>query len=288
MNNKLNNELNNEFSTGCEASPLDLRTFSFEGDGLTLGLSNVGESWANTDFIEDQHKVGICTAISMTMKARKHFNRDFCDDFQYLLQKKYIDGNWNEGSSALSSCKAGNKYGFLPAEEWHITTINDRKLSYAQYIKKLQAIPDKEIERLLTISKDFKIEAYAKINHDIESMAKAINENGSVIARFVLDNKWWKKPVVRLLPPTAPISGHLANITERTGDSYGVANSWGTDWADGGTAYGIWSEYKPTEMWQVWFADVPKEVQKQMTKQRTIINLLQKVVALYQKRNKKA
>jgi hypothetical protein len=280
--------MTNEYSTGAEASPLDLRTFTYQGDGLTLGSYSVGESWANTDLIEDQHRVGICTAISMTMKARKHFKRDFCDDFQYLLQKKFIDGNWNEGSSALSSCKAGNKYGFLPAEEWHITTINDRKLPYAKYIKKLQDVPDIEIERLLAIAKDYKIEAYAKINHDIESMAKAIKENGSVIARFVVDNKWWKKPIEPLRAPTEPISGHLINITKRVGESYRVANSWGTDWADGGTAYGIWSEYKPTEIWQVWFADVPNEVQKQMTKQRIIINLLQKVVALYQKMNKKA
>jgi hypothetical protein len=280
------------YSTGCEPSPYDLRTVTYSGDKAGEAPYEVGESWANTKYIEDQHKVGICTAISMTMKARKHYQRDFSDDFQYLLQKKFIDGNWREGSSALSACKVGNKYGFLPIEDWTHTKIEDRKLPYAEYIKKLQAIPDTEINRLLEISKKYKIQAYAKIANNIDAMASAINENGSVIARFVLDNRWYRRPIEPLRPPLNPISGHLVNITKRSGDSYRVANSWGTDWADGGTAYGIWSQYHPTEMWQVWFADVPQEVQKQLenrdTKIYALLTQVQKLVSLWQKKLKTA
>lgn len=274
--------MNKKYSTGAIESPYDVRTFTFSGDKAVEIPNLVGESWAGSQFIEDQFKVGICTAISVTMKARKHFGIDFSDDFQYLLQKKFIDGNWNEGSSAFSACKVGNKYGFLPASEWNHTTLKDRKISYAKYIKKLQSIPDAEIERLLTLSSKYKIAAYAKIANNINSAAAAIAENGSLIARFVIGNEWWTKPIEPLQKPLNPISGHLVNITKRHGDSYRIANSWGTDWAAGGTAYSLYSLYSPTEMWQVWFTDVPEEIQTQLTSKGQLLGrfkeILQKLI----------
>lgn len=281
-------------STGALPSPLDVRTFTYSGrdKATTKDLYIIGESWENTKYIEDQHSVGICTSISMTMKARKHYEMDFSDDFQYLLQKKFIDGNWNEGSSALSACKAGNKFGFLPQSEWTHTTINDRKLSYSRYISKLKAIPDEEINRLLKIAAKYKIEAYAKIAQNTEAMAAAIDENGSVIARFVIGREWYsstmnKDPEQPLRSPASPTSGHLVNITKRHGDSYRIANSWGTNWARGGTAWGLFTKSpmcRPTEMWQVWFADVPKEIEEQQQSKEelmgSLLELLQRLVIL--------
>lgn len=273
-----------KYPTGADESPYDVRTFIYTGDKGYKPPYEVGESWANTRLIEDQHKVGICTAISMTMKARQYYGSDFSDDFQYLLQKKFIDKNWNEGSSALSACKVGHKYGFLPASEWQYTTVNDRKLSYSKYIKLLQAIPDIEIERLLGISKRFKIEAYAKIANNIEAMAAALDENGSLISRFVIGKEWYTGKVEPLQKPLKPVSGHLVNITKRHGDSYRIANSWGTDWATGGTAYGMFSVNPPTEMWQVWFTDLPKEIQSQVDQRVALLgqvkDLLQKLITL--------
>lgn len=277
------------YPTGAEESKYDIRTFEYSGtDKASEDTWEVGESLANTEYIEDQHKVGNCTAISLTMKARRHYGIDFSDDFQYLLQKKFIDKDWKEGSSALSACKVGKNYGFLPASEWTHTTIADRKLPYSKYIAKLRAIPDKEIERLLALSSEYKIEAYAKIANNIESLASAIAENGSVIARFVIGKEWWSKPIEPLRAPHSPISGHLVSITKRHGRSYRIANSWGTDWADGGTAYGFYDIYSPTEMWQIWFADVPNEIKKQQEKINTlqwqVLGLLQQLIELYQKR----
>lgn len=108
-------------STGGLSSPLDVRTFTYVGDKSIQSPYLIGESWEDTEYIEDQHQVGICTSISVTMKARKHFGIDFSDDFHYLLQKKYIDRNWKEGSSAHSACKVGHIYGFLPVSEWKHT-----------------------------------------------------------------------------------------------------------------------------------------------------------------------
>jgi hypothetical protein len=273
-----------KYPTGADESPYDIRTFTYSGDKATTAPYEVGESWAGTEYIEDQYKVGICTAISTTMKARQHFKMDFSDDFQYLLQKKFIDKNWNEGSSAFSACKAGHTYGFLPASEWAHTTIDDRKLSYTKYIKKLQSIPDAEIARLILIASKYKIAAYAKITNHTDAMAAAIAENGSVISRFVIGKEWWTRPIEPLRASKAPISGHLVNITKRHGDSYRIANSWGTDWADGGTAYGLYSKYAPTEMWQVWFADIPKDIQVQLDQRQQMLgqiyNLLQKLISL--------
>lgn len=287
-----------EHATGALASPFDLRTFVYNGlDKAGENIYEVGESWEHSKFIEDQHSVGICTSISMTMKARKHFDIDFSDDFQYLLQKKFIDGNWNEGSSAFSACKVGHKYGFLPQSEWNYTSINDRKLSYDKYITKLRAIPDAEINRLLAIAAKYKIKAYAKIAQNTEAMGAAISENGSLIARFVTGKEWYssvmnKNPEQPLRQPAIPVSGHLVNITKRHGDSYRIANSWGTDWARGGTAYGLFSGVpmcRPTEMWQVWFADIPQEIDEQLEQRKRLLgqikDLLQQLLELLRLQN---
>jgi hypothetical protein len=270
-------------SLGAEPSIYDVRTFTYD---KALDVYEVGESWANSPFIEDQHKVGICTAISMTMRARKHFGIDFSDDFQYLLQKKFIDQNWREGSSAFTACKVGKQYGFLPQNEWTHTTMEDRKKSYDKYIAKLKAIPDEEINRLLEIAAKYKLQAYAKVKVTPETVASAISETGSCIARFVVGKEWWTGKVEPLRPAVTPISGHLVNITRRKGDSYRIANSWGTDWADGGTAYGLFNQNPPTEVWQVWFADVPEPIQKQIDTRASvkgkILDLLQEIIKLVQ------
>ena len=282
--------------TGAEPSSLDLRTFTYKGlDKSSRSPNEVGESWEHTKYIENQHRVCICTSISLTMKARKHHDKPFSADFQYLLQKRIIDGNWREGSSARSACKVGHKFGFLPQSAWKHTTMADRSLSYSKYIKKYKAIPNSEIDRLLEISKEYKIEAYAKIRQHPDAIGAAINENGSLISRFVIGKEWYsinmnKNPEQPLQTPKEPTSGHLVNITKRHGYSYRIANSWGTKWARGGTAWGNFIDCQPTEMWQVWFSDIPQEIEDQIKSKEelmgTIIGLLQKVVELLQEKFK--
>jgi len=265
-----------KFGLGAFESPVDERTFTYLP---TKAAQKGGERWLPED-IEDQHKVGICTGIWLIMRAQKHYGRKFNPDFQYLCQKKFYDKNWDEGSSMLCSLKVGKGIGFLPVSEWTHTTEEDRKLPYAEYIEKLKAIPDAEIERLKKIAEKYKLSAYAQITSlDRDTLANAIDNTGAIGVRFVLDDQWWTYPIEPLRAPKKPISGHAINETNYNGGSFRVANSWGVDWADKGTAYHILKDYAPTEAWSVWFAEVPEEIQQQIDK-KAVNDALKEMLAI--------
>lgn len=249
-----------QYSTGADVSPLDIRTFTYEPDQARI---KGGQKYKPED-IQDQHKVGICTAISLTQNAKKALGVEYSADFQYLLQKKFYDKNWNEGSSAFHALKAANEIGLLPTSEWKHTKESDRRLGYEKYIKKLQAIPDKEIERLKAIASKHKITGYARIPVDRDLLANAIDESrAGIICRFSLGKEWWTKPIEPIQPPKEHISGHLVTISNYDGNSFRIANSWGTDWADKGTGYFLLRQYKPTEAWMVYYKDLPYHVEIQ-------------------------
>lgn len=271
------------YATGADESQYDVRTFSYKPSGVP---KKGGVRYTEKD-IEDQHRVGICTAISTTQNARKALKKKFSADFQYLCQKKFIDGNWNEGSSLSSAIKVGQKIGFLPEVFWTFTTEKDRKLSYDKYIKKLQAIPDEEIERLKMYAAKYKILAYASVPIDQELMAQAILESESgILTRYAIGNEWWKTPIEPLRPPKVIISGHAVTESNYDGDSFRIANTWGTDWADKGTAYRLHEQYRPTEAWIVHYTEVPEAIKKQLDSREAIfgkvLDKLQEIIKLYQ------
>ena len=142
--------------------------------------------------ILNQWSVGICTAISVVQLREKLTGNKYSPDFQYLLQKKLYDMNWNEGSSALVSLKVAKNYGFLPLSAWSYTTETDRQLSYADYIAKLQAIPDSEVQRLLGLCID-SIAGYASIDiTDSQAIAQAIKDSDAgIICRYNVGAEWW-------------------------------------------------------------------------------------------------
>lgn len=274
-------------STGALRSPYDIRTFTYKP---TKGNHKGGQRWEPKD-IEDQHTVGICTAISMVMNAQKHYGIRFSPEFQYLMQKRLYDSKtsigWGEGSSIFHALKVGKNVGFLPIEKWTYTDENDRKLSYSKYIKKLQSIPEKDIEDLIEEASKYKISAYASIPVDIDVRKNALDENGGLLSRFVVSSSWWTKPIEPLKFGKPPYTGHAVNDTNYTGMSFRLANSWGIDWADKGTAYYLWDQYKPTESWAVWYEEIPKEIEKQKAEREAIIgrilDYLQKIIALVHK-----
>jgi len=270
------------YSTGANKSPFDLRTFTYVPDKANI----VGGTKWEPASIEDQKRVGICTGISASMRARKHFGIDFSDDFQYLMQKR-SENNWDEGSSISSALNIGKNVGFLPQSEWTFTTLEDRNLPYAQYIEKLKAVPESEIIRLSAIASKYKIKAYASIPVTRDNIANAIDEQGALPSRFVIGEEWWTAPIEPLRPPKTVISGHAINITNYNGDSMRLANSWGIDWADKGTAYFLFSQYRPTEAWGVWFSDVPQVIIEQIESRATIVgkilDLLQQIILLVTK-----
>ena len=266
-----------KYSTGGDKSKYDARTFSY----LPTTANNKGGTRYAPKFIDNQHRVGICTSISLTQNAHNATGVEYSPDFQYLIQKKYIDGNWTEGSSALSACKAAHKYGMVKYKDFkNFIDEDDRKLTYRQYIKKLQAISDEDIEKLLENA--VKIEGYAKTPVNRNILANAINNNESgLLTRFVIGNEWYRKPYEPLLPAKNPISGHLVNLTNYVGNSFRIANSWGTDWADKGTAYFMLQDNTPTEAYAVFYKKIPKEVNKKETLNKVIkISQIMKLIDL--------
>lgn len=275
------------YATGAEPSLVDLRDFQYQPDRSALAAPRTGGERYKPEDIEDQHRVGICTAISLTQNARKALGVRFNADFQYLLQKKYYDKSWNEGSSARSALHIAYTFGMLPEVEWTHTTEADRKLSYSKYIKKLQAVPEAEIQRLLAIAKSYKLAGYAAVPVDRDKLAMAVDESrAGLIVRFVVGREWYTAPIEPLRKAQNPISGHLITYCNYDGMSYRLANSWGDDWADKGTAYGHLTTNPPTEAWIPYYNELPPVINDQKEKLESLygelLSLLQKLVSLLQ------
>lgn len=265
--------------TGANISPNDIRTFAYEAKPAK---QSGGKRWTPKD-IQDQDRVGICTAISLTMQASKVYGVKMSADFQYLIQKKYYDKNWDEGSSAFHSLKAGKDIGFLPEKEWKFTKQSDRAKPYHTYIKLLQAVSDKEIEKLIKKAKKYRLKAFEYVAPDRDLMANAIdNSECGIITRYTLDSQWWTAPIQPLRSPKQAISGHLVTDTNYDGRSFRIANSWGTDWATKGTAYRLHHQYAPTEAWLPYFTKLPISVKAKLKKRKTVKgkvdNFLQKII----------
>lgn len=272
-----------EYSFGADESPKDIRTFTY-----TPTKANIkgGTRYGAKD-IEDQKRVGICTAISLTQCARKATGKKYSADFQYLLQKKFNDKNWNEGSFALSALRTAQKYGFLLESDFK-QYAPSRNQPYHKYIAQLQKISDKTIAKLLKKSAKNKLLAYEKIPVDRDLLANAIDASESgIIVRFAVGKEWWTPPIEPLRPPKEVVSGHLIVESNYHGRSFRVANTWGDDWADKGTAYHLLYQYAPTEAWLPYFNEVPDRVAEKLEKKETtfgkILNTLLKVVNIFLK-----
>jgi len=241
------------FGTGCHESIQDPRTVQ-HSDLTQAGAPLVkgGYDYLPSD-IEMQYSAGICTGISEEQQRRKANGKKYSADFHYLLQKKFIDKNWIEGSSILSSLKVGNKFGFLPLEQWKYTTEVDRNLGYANYVAKLQAIPDDEINRLLTLCID-KIAGYSQVDvSDPQKIAHAIDQSDAgILCRYDLGKEWWTVPINPLRPPQTIVSGHaiiMCKYDYTNSFMQTLANTWSPSWANNGCADVNWTTYKPTEAW---------------------------------------
>lgn len=275
----------NPYGTGADESPYDIRTFSYSPDPSRI---KGGNRYEPKD-IEDQHRVGICTAISLTQNARKALGTEFSADFQYLLQKKEIDKNWNEGSSISSALKVAHTFGLLPANKFPYVKEKDRKLPYYKYIEKLKSIPEKEIEKMKVMAAKHKILAYAAVPVDRDLMAKAIDESeAGILARFSVGREWWTKPIEPIQPPKVHVSGHAVTESNYDGNSFRIANTWGTDWADLGTAYHLLRQYKPTEAWIIYYKDVPKKIEEKLQSREELLgklaDTLQELINLLKKK----
>lgn len=266
-----------KYSTGADKSKIELSTFVYEADKANY---KGGKRYDAKD-IEDQSRVGICTSISLTQQARKATGVKYSADFQYLLQKKYFDMDWTEGSSIFHALKAASKYGLLP-EKYFKYKIK-RNQSYTKYIEQLKAIPEKDIQKLL--KKCVKIKGYQSVPVSRNHLANAIDESeAGILARFALGSEWWTAPIEPVRPPKFVISGHAVTECNYTGNSFRIANSWGDDWADKGTAYHL-TNYMPSEAWLVHYNTTSAVLDKQLEqKDKTIgiiSNLVKRLISLF-------
>jgi hypothetical protein len=279
-------------STGCNKSQYDIRTFSYPVKGYTK--QSGGERYKPED-IESQSKVGICTGIHLTQNAKKALGKPFSADFQYLVQKLEYDKNWYEGSSILCALKVAKNIGLLPAEEWTFTKQEDRDKGYEWYVSKLKLIPQSEIDRLKIIAGNYKIKAYANIPVTRDSMAEAIdNSKAGILSMKLVGNEWWtnssgivtwaKEFIQPLRAPRTVVSGHAMIDSNYDGYSFRIANTWGKEWCDGGTAYYNLKDYKPVECWAVFYNELPNEIEKKLKERESIkgqiLDHIQKIVIL--------
>lgn len=246
---------NEQLGFGAIESTLDPRTVNYDV-ALASPLIKGGVDYNESD-IEHQHKVGICTAISRVQLRQKQTGKKYSSDFQYLLQKKYYDLAWFEGSSIFCANKVAKNFGFLPAELWTYTTEQDRYLPYEEYTAKLKAIPDSEVKRLLSLCVD-KIKGYASVNIDPQSIAKAIDESkAGILCRYAVGYEWWTpswnpNDINPLKAPKNPTSGHAIIMNKfdySTPLMQVLANTWGTLWCKKGCADVDFENYRPTEAW---------------------------------------
>lgn len=257
----------NPFGLGAHESAFDPRTWQHENTTATPVVSG-GYHYDPTE-IEHQHSVGICTAISLVQNAQKALGKKFSPDFHYLIQKKYYDLNWYEGSSIFNALKAGKNIGFLPIGLFTHVTEQDRLLPYSQYIAKLQAIPDVEIVRLMALCTD-KLTGYAAVETDTVSLSKAINDStAGILTRYDVGSEWWTsiKGYTSWLPvdidplraPKSPVSGHAIGTSYFDYTSNPMLdhpNTWGTDWNMKGIGHTNHNNYKCTEAWIPYYSPV--------------------------------
>lgn len=215
---------------------------------------------------ENQHKVGICTAISLVQNAETALGKKYSPDFQYLLQKKYFDMDWDEGSSIFNALKVAKKYGFLPIEDFPYITEADRILSYEDYIKKLQTIPDAEIQRLIALCEQ-KLTGYAMVDVSTkESIAHAVDSSKSgILCRYTVTDRWWTpswnpKDIDPLKGDGNVVGGHAINLTAYDythGQIQLLSNTWGDAWDIHGNAHVDYSKYKMTEAFIPYYDTTP-------------------------------
>lgn len=240
----------NQPGLGGLPSKKDFRTYKHETT-MAAPISSGGVKYLPQD-IENQHHVGICTAISLTQNAEKALGKKFSPDFQYLCQKKFYDKAWYEGSSIFNALKVGKNIGFLPIELFPYITEKDRELNYNQYVAKLQAIPDAEIERLKTLCTD-KLAGYASV--PLNQLTKGISDSRvGLLCRYEVGNEWWTpswkpKDIDPLRPPKEIVSGHAINVSYFEDQKIELANTWGTTWNMKGLAHAWLNIYPPTEAW---------------------------------------
>lgn len=226
--------------------------------------------------ILNQYAIGKCTAISLIQIVWDRTGVLYSDDFNYGLQKKFLDGAWFEGSSVFHAIKAAQKYGMLRKEIFDQYFNFNPTWDYATYSRKLKELFDNDalVNKLLAQCEK-PIQGYSVVAPNIRDIAAAVADtDNAVLARYTCGSSWFYKNIngIRrsawegngviepITPPIAtvtfPITGHAVSLTHNTDADLFLSNTWSADWSKDGHAS---IDYTPTEAFKIYFKNFPGE-----------------------------
>lgn len=232
-------------------------------------LSGEGGKKIKPECILDQNRVGICTAISNVQAVFDRTGARYSEDFQYLIQKKYFDGAWYEGSSVLNSLKASLKYGYLPKAIFDGYFARNENEDYATYSARLKTIADNETLMQLLLSKcEFPLKGFTQLQNNLPAIAEAIfDQDNIVLVRYTCGSSWFYKIINAIryscwegenIEPitdpigtaTFPLTGHAVSLPYINNGIIETGNTWSKNWCLDGHAK---LDYMPTEAYKMYF-----------------------------------
>jgi hypothetical protein len=187
--------------------------------------------------------------------------------FPYALAKCQ-DGFSGEGTYPRLVSNNGVKVGFSTEN----TCPSDATLKHEDFV--YQRIESNIPYLAMGEAYAGKIKAYAFVPNDKESIKQAIFNNSGLIMLVELDARWWtdkhgnhtldKNKLLPITPPVTPVSAHeifVYGYRETANDmEIHFLNSWSKDWADKGTGYFLYSQYKKWIKEMITFTDIPNEL----------------------------
>lgn len=172
--------------------------------------------------------------------------------FLYALAK-CNDNYPNEGTYPRLLMQMMQKYGCATEK----TCPNDTTLSHEDYVyqRKQENIPKAAFDE----AKKYAIKSYANVGLTVDELKQAIVKANGCMLLTRVGREWWSDKegnvtwdanrILPIQPPKVIVSGHetwlygyksVAGITK-----FYFVNSWTKDWADKGTGYFIFEQYKP-------------------------------------------
>lgn len=210
--------------------------------------------------VTHQRKVGICMAETVCRHVEYLYYKKtgvytrLSRAFLYIVTKKFIDKDRDEGTSFRAGFKAAQDYGICPESVFPTNT----NLEHSEFLD--QKIPYQAWDE----AKKFKMGAYIPIPTDISLLKAAISKYGLIAVRMELGEEWftpsWKaSDILPLRKPKKIISGHAVSLYGYDENNLNhLRNSWSEEWADKGNGYYDFDDYEPTEAWALTLED-PKD-----------------------------
>jgi len=223
--------------------------------------------------VEDQKKIGCCVGCA-AMKYKQVL--DYKDTgkvlplsfrFAYALAK-CRDGFAGEGTYPRLVSKNLKDDGISTND----TCVNNTDLQHEDFVYR------RNEENIPTTAKDEsykgKIGGYVFVPLDVESIKLAIYKNSGCIMLVRTGKEWYtdangnftysKEKLLPIQPPNPIRSGHEVYVYgyRERGDDLEIhfINSWTKNWADNGTGYILFSEYRDFIDEIITFTDLPNEL----------------------------